>query len=126
MAANSLQASSTAGRAGLEGLMRSATTWRVPLTVLALCIMPWVLPSKALAVNVLIYGTFAVGYNLLLGYTGLLSFGHAALFGAGAYLTGMSIVHFGVGWFTALFIGISGALFLSLIMGAISIRTRGV
>lgn len=126
MAANSLQASSTAERAGLEGLMRAATTWRVPLTVLALCILPWVLPSKALAVNVLIYGTFAVGYNLLFGYTGLLSFGHAAFFGAGAYLTGMSIVHFGVGWFTALFIGISGALFLSLIMGALSIRTRGI
>lgn len=105
---------------------QAASAWRVPLTILVLCVLPWLLPSKALAVNVLIYGTFAVGYNLLFGYTGLLSFGHAAFFGAGAYLTGMSIVHFGVGWFTALSCGVFGALLLSVVMGTLSIRTRGI
>lgn len=109
-----------------DTLMRAASAWRVPLTLLALCAMPWLLPSKALAVNVLIYGTFAVGYNLLFGYTGLLSFGHAALFGGGAYLTGMAIVHFGFGWLAALLTGIAGALLLALVMGMLSIRTRGV
>ncbi len=110
----------------VDRLLRIASAWRVPLTVLVLCALPWMLPSKALAVNVLIYGTFAVGYNLLFGYTGLLSFGHAAFFGGGAYLTGMAIVHFGVGWLTALSIGVLGALFLSATMGVLSIRTRGI
>ena len=111
---------------GFEALMRAASSWRVLLSVLALSALPWLLPSKALAVNVLIYGTFAVGYNLLFGYTGLLSFGHAAFFGTGAYLTGMCIAHFGVGWLAALCGGVAGASVLSLVIGALSIRTRGI
>ncbi|MFG1410584.1 branched-chain amino acid ABC transporter permease [Xanthobacter sp. VTT E-85241] len=100
--------------------------WRVPLSVLALCLLPWVLPSQALAVNVLVFGLFAVGYNLLFGYTGLLSFGHAAFFGGGAYLTGIAIAHFGLGWFPAMLVGVLGAGVLAAIMGALSIRTRGI
>ena len=76
--------------------------------------------------NVLIYGTFAVGYNLLFGYTGLLSFGHAAFFGAGAYLTGMSIAHFDANWLAALASGVAGSLVLAAVIGALSIRTRSV
>lgn len=100
--------------------------WRVPLTVAALCILPWVLPSQALAVNVLIYGLFTVGFNLLFGYTGLLSFGHAAFFGGGAYLTGMAIAHLGLGWFPAMLVGVGGASLLALGIGVLSIRTRGI
>ncbi len=100
--------------------------WRVPLSILVLAILPLILPSQALAVNVLIYGLFAVGFNLLFGYTGLLSFGHAAFFGAGAYLTGISIVHFGLGWLPAMLIAVTGAALLALVIGALSIRTRGI
>ncbi|MFG1420371.1 branched-chain amino acid ABC transporter permease [Xanthobacter sp. VTT E-85238] len=100
--------------------------WRVALSILALCLLPWVLPSQALAVNVLVFGLFAVGYNLLFGYTGLLSFGHAAFFGGGAYLTGIAIAHFGLGWFPAMLVGVLGAGVLAAIMGALSIRTRGI
>lgn len=100
--------------------------WRVPLSILALCLLPWVLPSKALAVNVLIYGVVCVGYNLLFGYTGLLSFGHAAFFGAGAYITGIVIVHFGLPWYAAVTLGVLGGGLLALVIGALSIRTRGI
>lgn len=100
--------------------------WRVPLSLLALCVLPWVLPSQALAVNVLIYGLVAVGYNLLFGYTGLLSFGHAAFFGAGAYTTGMAIAHFDAHWFVAMLAGVAVAGLLSVVMGALAIRTRGI
>lgn len=103
-----------------------ASAWRVPLTILALCALPWVLPSQALAVNVLIYGLFAVGYNLLFGYTGLLSFGHAAFFGAGAYATGIAIGRFGVPWFAAVMLATAAAGLLALVMGSLSIRTRGI
>src|SRR5947208_9136127 len=52
-------------------------------------IFPFVVPYKALATQVLIYGLLALGFNLLYGYTGLLSFGHAAYWGLGAYGTGI-------------------------------------
>ena len=52
------------------------------------------MPFTALAVNILIYGLYALGFNLLFGYLGLLSFGHAALFGTGAYVCGIAIVAF--------------------------------
>lgn len=102
------------------------TTYRVPLSILALCILPWLLPSKALAVNVLIYGVVAVGYNLLFGYTGLLSFGHAAFFGAGAYITGIAIGQFSVPWFVAVLMGITGGAVLAFVIGGLSTRTRGI
>ncbi|OZB06021.1 MAG: branched-chain amino acid ABC transporter permease [Rhizobiales bacterium 39-66-18] len=117
-----------AARTGVKatGFGAMLQRWRVPLSVLALCLLPWVLPSQALAVNVLVFGLFAVGYNLLFGYTGLLSFGHAAFFGGGAYLTGIAIAHFGLGWFPAMLVGVLGAGVLATIMGALAIRTRGI
>ncbi|MFG1398063.1 branched-chain amino acid ABC transporter permease [Roseixanthobacter pseudopolyaromaticivorans] len=117
-----------AARTGVKttGLAAALQRWRVALSILALCLLPWVLPSQALAVNVLVFGLFAVGYNLLFGYTGLLSFGHAAFFGGGAYLTGIAIAHFGLGWFPAMLVGVLGAGVLAAIMGALSIRTRGI
>jgi branched-chain amino acid transport system permease protein len=67
-----------------------------------------------------------MGYNLLFGYTGLLSFGHAAFFGAGAYVTGIAIGQFGVPWYGAVVLGIAGGGCLALAIGALSIRTRGI
>jgi len=52
---------------------------------------PWVVPYKSLAAQVLIYGLFALGFNMLYGYTGLLSFGSAAYWGLGAYGTGIAL-----------------------------------
>ncbi|TCR68547.1 amino acid/amide ABC transporter membrane protein 2 (HAAT family) [Bosea sp. BK604] len=114
------------GQAGQRGWRARLVAWRVPLSILALCLLPWLLPSKALAVNVLVYGLVAVGYNLLFGYTGLLSFGHAAFFGAGAYATGIAIGQFGVPWFAAVLLGIAVGGALAFVIGLLSIRTRGI
>ena len=84
------------------------------------------MPYEALAINILIFGLFAMGFNLLFGYMGLLSFGHAAFLGIGSYLTGISIVHYGLGWGTAILIGVIGAAIGGLIMGFLAIRTRGI
>lgn len=108
------------------GVSAKLHRWRVPLSALALCLLPWLLPSQALAVNVLIFGLVAVGYNLLFGYTGLLSFGHAAFFGTGAFATGMAISHFGATWFVAMGAGVVAAGVVALVMGALAIRTRGI
>lgn len=100
--------------------------WRVPLTLAVLVLLPLVVPSKALAVNILIYGLYAVGYNLLFGYTGLLSFGHAAFFGVGAYVTGIAIASFGANWFVAVLLGLTLAAALAFCIGYLSISTRGI
>ena len=100
--------------------------WRAPLSILALLTLPFLLPSQALAVNVLIYGLYAVGYNLLYGYTGLLSFGHAAFFGTGAYVTGIAIGAYGLHPLLAMGLGTVAASTLALTVGAVSIRSRGI
>lgn len=114
------------GPAGHRGWRARLTAWRVPLSIIALCLLPWVLPSQALAVNVLIYGLLAVGYNLLFGYTGLLSFGHAAFFGTGAYVTGIAIGKFGLPWHAAIALGVAAGSALAFVIGLLSIRTRGI
>jgi branched-chain amino acid transport system permease protein len=103
-----------------------AQRWRIPILVALLAVLPWIVPSQALAVNILIYGLYAAGFNLLFGFTGLLSFGHAAFFGAGAYGAGIALARFGIGWFGAIMIGVAMSGVLALLIGALSIRSRGI
>ncbi|MDQ8726176.1 branched-chain amino acid ABC transporter permease [Bradyrhizobium sp. LHD-71] len=126
MSSPALAAPATASERKPSSVTAALAAYRVPLSILALCLLPWLLPSKALAVNVLVYGVVAVGYNLLFGYTGLLSFGHAAFFGAGAYITGIAIGQFGVPWLVAVFLGILGGGALAFIIGGLTTRTRGI
>jgi branched-chain amino acid transport system permease protein len=99
---------------------------RAVLASVFVLVFPLIMPFKALAANILIYGLYALGFNLLFGFLGLLSFGHAALFGTGAYLCGIAIVHFQLPWYAAIVVGtISGALMAAAI-GALAIRTRGI
>ncbi|WP_315833742.1 branched-chain amino acid ABC transporter permease [Bradyrhizobium prioriisuperbiae] len=99
---------------------------RAILASLFVLVFPLVMPFTALAVNILIYGLYALGFNLLFGYLGLLSFGHAALFGTGAYLCGIAIVHFGLPWYAAIAIGVLGGLVMAALIGSLAIRTRGI
>jgi len=99
---------------------------RVLASTLFLAVFPFIMPYEALAINILIFGLFAMGFNLLFGYMGLLSFGHAAFLGIGSYLTGIGIVHYGMPWGYAILIGIVGAALGGLIMGYLAIRTRGI
>ena len=99
---------------------------RVLASSLFLMVFPFIMPYEALAINILIFGLFAMGFNLLFGYMGLLSFGHAAFLGIGSYLTGIGIVHYGMSWGTAILVGVIGAAIGGLIMGFLAIRTRGI
>ena len=83
-------------------------------------------PYEALAVNILIFGLFALGFNLLLGYTGLLSFGQAAFFGLGAYGCGIAIVHGQMPPLLAIVIGTLVAIGGAMLIGVMAIRTRGI
>lgn len=99
---------------------------RVAAVLLFLLVFPLIMPYEALAINIMIFGLFAVGLNLLFGYTGMLSFGHAAFFGVGSYLTGIAMVHFNVHWILAIGVGVIGSLLVGAIVGFLAIRTRGI
>jgi branched-chain amino acid transport system permease protein len=99
---------------------------RAGLASLVVLVFPLVMPFTALAANILIYGLFALGFNLVYGYLGLLSFGHAALFGTGAYFCGIAIVHLGLPWYAAIALGVVGGLLIAAAIGVLAIRTRGI
>jgi len=63
--------------------------------------------------------------NLLTGYTGYLDFGHVAFFGIGAYMTGVLMVHLGMPFFPAMFIGAILAAVMAVIVGIPTMRLRG-
>jgi branched-chain amino acid transport system permease protein len=99
---------------------------RALLVILLLIVFPWVAPYEALAANILVFGLFAVGFNLIFGYAGMLSFGHAAFFGLGAYGCGVAIAKFGIPWLPALAIGVVLSAIGAAIIGGLAIRTRGI
>jgi branched-chain amino acid transport system permease protein len=90
-------------------------------------VFPWVVPYKSLATQVLIYGLFALGFNLLYGYTGLLSFGSAAYWGLGAYGTGIALAKLGVtSLWVALAAGLVAAVLGGVVFGFLCLRRRGI
>ncbi len=76
--------------------------------------------------KILCFALFAAGFNLLLGYTGLLSFGHAAFFGGGAYFTAHAVKVWGLSPELGILTGVAGAAVLGLVMGLIAIRRQGI
>ena len=76
--------------------------------------------------RILVLATYAVGYNLLLGYTGLMSLGHAMFFGAGMYAAGLAVYYHGWGAVPAFALGVVASVVLALVFGVIALRTRGV
>lgn len=98
----------------------------VAAVVTLLTIFPLVFPFHSLAINILLFGLFAAGYNLTFGYTGKLSFGHAAFFGGGAYGCGILIAQYNIAWPLALGFGILLAGLIALAIGLLAIQTRGI
>lgn len=82
--------------------------------------------STPLATEILIWTIFGLGFNLLLGYTGVLSFGHAAYFGLGAYSAGLAFRYWNAGLWTGIGLGILVPMLLACFIGALAIRRRGV
>lgn len=90
-----------------DGLLNSPGT----LQLLALC---------------LIFGGLALSYDLLFGFTGLLSFGHALYFALGTYLTNILITREGASLLTAVLITTAAGIVLPLLLGAVSLRVSGI
>ena len=78
------------------------------------------------AMNVLVMALFASAFNLLLGYAGLLSFGHAAFLGSAAYVTGYAAKALGLPVLAAVPLGVALAALLGLLFGLLALRRSGI
>lgn len=76
--------------------------------------------------KVLCFSLFACAFNLLIGFTGLLSFGHAAFFGGAGYITGYAIKSLGMPTEIGLILGTAFAAIVGLLMGSLAIRRQGI
>jgi branched-chain amino acid transport system permease protein len=76
--------------------------------------------------KVLCFALFACAFNLLIGYTGLLSFGHAAFFGGAGYIAGFALKSLGLPTELGLILGTAFAALVGLVMGSLAIRRQGI
>jgi branched-chain amino acid transport system permease protein len=81
---------------------------------------------QGMLAQVFILAVYAISYDLLMGYTGILSFGHAMFFGAGGYVVGILLKHVGWSLPVATVAVILTAVVLSLLIGVTALRVQGV
>ncbi len=113
--------------------MKKLTTLRHPLFLYAisLIVLPYLLKSigmiYSVATEIIIFAMVGLGFNLLLGYTGLVSFGHGAYFGLAAYAAALFQIHvMPAGFLLPLLFAVAFAALLGLIIGFLVLRRRGV
>jgi branched-chain amino acid transport system permease protein len=89
-------------------------------------VLPLVGAYPVFLMDVLCFALFAAAFNLLLGFTGLLSFGHAAFFGAAAYACGHALREWGWPTEAGVLLGVAVAALLGALMGGLAIRRSGI
>ena len=100
--------------------------YALPVALLALALVAPKVVYPVFLMKGLCFALFAMAFNLLIGYVGLLSFGHAMFFGSAAYITAHTVKV--LGWPTELGIlaGTAAAMLLGMVVGALSIRRQGI
>lgn len=98
------------------------------LTVLVLVVLPVFLPTYPVFVltTVLIFAIYAMSLDILMGYLGYTSFGHAAFFGMGSYAVVISALRLGQAFWLNLLVGLVAVLVLALLFGLVALRTSGL
>ena len=96
--------------------------------ILFLFLIQFVLPTyhHSSFSKIMILASYAIAYNFLLGYTGLMSLGHAMFFASGMYSAGLSIFYLGFTPLEGIIFGTLFSLTMSLIFGLFALRTSGV
>ena len=97
----------------------------VSLLILGL-IAPWLGIYPVYLMTLYCYAIFACAFNLMLGYSGMLSFGHAAYFGFSSYITAHMITAYKLSTVMAIFAGMTTSCLLGLVIGFIAIRRSGI
>jgi branched-chain amino acid transport system permease protein len=103
---------------------RARWAWLAGLALLV--VAPFIGLYPIFMMKALCFAIFAVAFNLLLGFTGLLSFGHAAYLGAAAYFTGWLVKSAGLSPELGVLAGALGAGLIGLVVGLIAIRRQGI
>jgi branched-chain amino acid transport system permease protein len=96
--------------------------------VVLLLALQWVVPPfhRALLARIMVLAVYAMGYNVLLGYTGLMSLGHAMFFAAGMYGTGLTVRDLGLEAPAAFGVGVLAGVVAGGLVGLVALRTAGV
>jgi len=95
------------------------------LLLVAALVAPWV-AYPVFLMTALCFALFACAFNLLLGYVGLMSFGHAMYFGMAGYFFGHVVKVWQLPPEVGLLAGVAGAALLGLVTGALAIRRQGI
>ncbi|HUV99787.1 MAG TPA: branched-chain amino acid ABC transporter ATP-binding protein/permease [Gallionella sp.] len=101
------------------------------LTAICLIAAPFVLPHFDAAPNtvnrILVWGLFGIGFDILFGYTGLLSFGQSAFYGTGGFVAAYLLTQAGFPYVVlALIIGMVAAAFVGYLIGLLALRSTGI
>ncbi|HKA38366.1 MAG TPA: branched-chain amino acid ABC transporter permease [Burkholderiales bacterium] len=99
---------------------------RATLAILAAVVLLPLVVRPVIATEIWIFAIFGLGANLLMGYTGLLSFGQATFFGSAAYVAGYLLKHYAINVFAALGIGIGVGAFSALLVGYLCVQRSGI
>jgi branched-chain amino acid transport system permease protein len=112
---------------------RSSGRWLELGTLLVLLVLPGVAPSFQVvdvALKIAIFAAFVASYDVLIGYTGIVSFGHAMFFGLGAYTVALSVSRLGAPDWPHLLLGFAlaavGTAVLAFLVGAFSLRVKAI
>ena len=98
---------------------------RIAAVLTAVFVLP-LLVRPAIATEIWIFAIFGLGANLLIGYTGLLSFGQATFFGSAAYVAGYVLKYYGLSVFAALGIGIGVGAVSAAAVGYLCVQRSGI
>lgn len=109
-----------------KNLVQSLTPWVYGLLLLGLLVAPFAGAYPVFIMKLMCFALFASAFNLLLGYTGLLSFGHAAFFGGSAYVAGHAIKAWGLTPELGMLLGTVAGALLGLVFGWLAIRRQGI
>ena len=95
------------------------------LVLISICLLPFIV-RPAIATEIWIFAIFGLGLNLLLGYTGLLSFGQSTFFGSAAYVAGWLLKNYGINVFFALGIGVGVGAASAAVVGYLCVQRSGL
>jgi ABC-type branched-subunit amino acid transport system ATPase component/ABC-type branched-subunit amino acid transport system permease subunit len=107
-------------------LARHPLVWLTVWFLVLPLVMTAAKSTVSLATEIVVFTLLAIAYNLLMGYTGLVSFGHSAFFGLGGYAAGLVQIHLVKGMIVPLLAGVAAALVAGAVIGFLLMRKRGV
>jgi branched-chain amino acid transport system permease protein len=81
---------------------------------------------QSIFIDVFILAILAISYNLMFGFAGVISFGHALFFGLGAYTVGLLMLHLAFPWYLAILSALIVGIIIALVKGFVGLRIRGL